>query len=158
VPESFQKALQALNFGAEETRKVKEAKICYMAADARKAMDCVWCGKTLTVENLHIDHLLPYSQTKNNELWNLVPSCIACNAGKSDAIPTPKMIRTHQAAIVACWEKEKQQYPEAFVEEIRYSLTGYEDMEFNAEKAVMCLEKRCEFLIEERGYAPWEKN
>lgn len=44
------------------------------------------------------------------------------------------------------------------MEEIRYSLTGYDDKEFNTDKAVDCLEKRCEFLIEGRGYEPWEKN
>jgi hypothetical protein len=77
---------------------------------------------------------------------------------KSDAIPSPKMIRSHKNAIAACWEKERESYPAAFVEEIRYSLTGYGDVEFNSENAVVCLEKRCEFLIEGRGYAPWEKN
>jgi len=52
---------------------------------------------------------------------------------------------------------EHNRYPEAFEQEVRYDLVGFEDLAFLTEAALQSLSKRCDFLIQERGYDPWEK-
>ena len=43
-------------------------------------------------------------------------------------------------------------------QEIRYDLIGFEEPTFSGETALQSLSKRCEFLIKERGYDPWDRN
>jgi hypothetical protein len=118
---------------------------------------CAWCPTCLSAQTLDIDHVLPFSQTYNNNLWNLLPTCKKCNSAKSDSIPTPEFLKRRQDSILTCWQLEHRRYPEAFEQEIRYDLVGFEDPAFLTEAALRSLAKRCDFLIQERGYDPWEK-
>src|SRR5262245_52366173 len=119
---------------------------------------CVWCKTALSAQNLAIDHLLPFSQTQNNNLWNLLPTCKKCNSLKSDSIPTPEVLDQRNDLILKSWQLEQRNHPEAFEQEIRYDLLGFDDEPFVAETALQYLSKRCAFLIKERGYDPWERN
>jgi hypothetical protein len=124
----------------------------------RAPISCVWCPTPLSAQNLAIDHVLPFSQTQNNNLWNLLPSCKKCNAAKSDNIPTPDILKRRRDAILICWQLSHNAHPEAFEEEIRYDLVGYEEPAFLTETALKSLSNRCDFLIKERGYNPWGTN
>jgi HNH endonuclease len=137
---------------------VKDAKKCYLDAMQKDALHCVWCKKRLSLQNLAIDHLLPFSQTQNNSLWNLVPSCKKCNSSKSDSIPTPETIEKRKDRILASWQLERTDHPEAFEQEIRYDLIGFREAAFVAETPLQYLSKRCDFLIQERGYNSWNKS
>jgi len=119
---------------------------------------CVWCKISLSAQNLAIDHVLPFSQTQNNNLWNLMPTCKTCNSLKSDSIPTPKVLQQRNDLILKSWQLEHRDHPEAFEQEIRYDLVGFDDKPFVAETALQYLSKRCDFLIKERGYDSWERN
>jgi len=44
---------------------------------------CAHCGKTLTVETMQVDHILPRAQGGSDEILNLQPLCDNCNQGKS---------------------------------------------------------------------------
>jgi hypothetical protein len=158
TPEAFQKIFQTLAKTYEEDRQVKDAKNCYVDAMQRAPLSCVWCPTPLRIENLAIDHVLPFSQTQNNNLWNLLPSCKQCNSAKSDSIPTPQILTRRRNAILVCWKLEHSARPEAFEQEIRYDLVGFETSDFLGEPALQSLSQRCAFLIKERGYDPWEKN
>jgi hypothetical protein len=156
--EAFQKIFQTLTKTYEENRQVKDAKQCYLAAMQRAPLHCVWCPSPLLLINLDIDHIVPFSQTQNNNLWNLLPSCKKCNTAKSDSIPTPDFLKRQKDRILTCWELERSCYPEAFEQEVRYDLIGFDEPTFLVDTVIESLSKHCNFLIKERGYDPWEKN
>ena len=159
TPEAFQKIFQMLTQTYNEDRQVKDAKNCYLEAMQNAPLFCVWCCKVhLSAQNLAIDHVLPFSQTQNNNLWNLLPSCKNCNSAKSDSIPTPNLLMRLRDGILTCWQLEHSCYPEAFEQEVRYDLVGFEEPAFLTETALQSLSKRCDFLIKERGYDPWDRN
>lgn len=46
---------------------------------------CFYCGKKLD-KNIHVDHFIPWTFVKNDNLWNFVLSCPKCNLRKSDSL------------------------------------------------------------------------
>lgn len=158
TPEDFQKIFQTLNKTYEEDRQVRAAKKCYLEAMQTGPIYCVWCETPLSIQNLAIDHVLPFSQTQNNNLWNLLPSCKKCNSAKSNSIPTPEAIKCRKDRILASWRLQSGGYPEAFEQELRYDLVGFDKPAFVSESSLEYLSARCDFLIRERGYNTWDKN
>lgn len=47
---------------------------------------CFYCGKTVTTKNVHVDHFIPWSFIKDDNLWNFVLACSSCNEKKSDKL------------------------------------------------------------------------
>ncbi len=47
---------------------------------------CFYCGKTITQKTVHVDHFIPWSFIKDDNLWNFVLSCASCNEKKSDKL------------------------------------------------------------------------
>ena len=47
---------------------------------------CFYCGKKLD-KNIHVDHFIPWTFVKNDNLWNLVLACPKCNIKKSNRLP-----------------------------------------------------------------------
>ncbi|MEN6517970.1 MAG: HNH endonuclease domain-containing protein [Methanospirillum sp.] len=75
-------------------------------------------------ETLHVDHAIPFSLWRNNELWNLLPATNRVNAGKRDMIPTPSLIDERIGAIVDHWHLLHEAYPVRLMNEIAVSLIG----------------------------------
>lgn len=48
---------------------------------------CFYCGKTLNPNKIDVDHFVPWSFIKDDNLWNLVLSCPSCNRSKNDRLP-----------------------------------------------------------------------
>jgi 5-methylcytosine-specific restriction endonuclease McrA len=50
----------------------------------RDDFKCVYCGKSPIEDSvtLVIDHIEPYSINRNNNIYNLITSCVKCNIGK----------------------------------------------------------------------------
>ncbi len=46
---------------------------------------CFYCGKKLD-KKVHVDHFIPWTFVKNDNLWNFVLSCPRCNLRKSDSL------------------------------------------------------------------------
>lgn len=157
TPEAFQKIFYTLAKTYEQDRQVRDAKQCYLDAMERATLYCTWCDTRLSAQTLAIDHVLSFSQTQNNNFWNLLPSCKKCNTAKSDSVPTPETLNRRKKRIQACWELESRRHPDAFEQEARYDLVGFDDNAFVAETALQYLSARCDFLIQERGYDPWDK-
>lgn len=72
---------------------------------AKIDLTCEYCGRANLIpfvdkacENmLTLDHFVPHSRSRNNQISNLVLSCRKCNSTKSDRLPTEderKNIRT----------------------------------------------------------------
>ena len=45
---------------------------------------CAYCGKSLNIKNVTVDHILPKSRGGSNSWHNCVTSCVTCNYEKGD--------------------------------------------------------------------------
>lgn len=53
---------------------------------------CFYCGKPVTKRTVHVDHFIPWSFIKDDNLWNFVLACPACNERKNDRLaPKPQL-------------------------------------------------------------------
>lgn len=53
----------------------------------RDRSTCVYCGRTVYGNNLHLDHVIPWSRGGSDEADNLVVACAKCNLEKGDKTP-----------------------------------------------------------------------
>lgn len=122
-----------------------------------KEVYCVWSGKKIT-KNFDMEHILPFSLWKNNDLWNLLPSSTSCNSKKSDKIPTPELIQKQQSVIMQGWELYFPKMEQRFLNEFGYSLIGEVRAENQFEKGINRLMEISDYLITVRGYEAWNGN
>lgn len=47
---------------------------------------CFYCGKPLRGK-IHVDHFIPWSFIKDDQLWNFVLTCPTCNTSKNSKLP-----------------------------------------------------------------------
>jgi len=47
---------------------------------------CFYCGKTVTKEYVEVDHFIPWSFIKDDQIWNFVLACPECNNSKRDKL------------------------------------------------------------------------
>lgn len=47
---------------------------------------CFYCGKAVFEEDVHVDHFIPWSFIKDDNLWNFVLACPKCNTSKNDKL------------------------------------------------------------------------
>lgn len=50
-------------------------------------LNCFYCDKIISKNNVHIDHFIPWKFAKDDKIWNLVISCSKCNISKKEKIP-----------------------------------------------------------------------
>ena len=50
----------------------------------RDKFRCQYCGRSAPNVELQVDHIEPVSRGGENENWNLITACRACNIGKSN--------------------------------------------------------------------------
>ena len=65
---------------------------------------CVWTGKKLNSNTMHIDHCLPWAAWPCDDLWNLMPANKSSNLRKRDYLPNNPTIREAQDRIMTWWE------------------------------------------------------
>ncbi len=153
-------ALEKLRTFPITERDVEPARSFYeqLLAEAG-VLDCTWSGRPImSRESLHIDHLLPFSVFRNNDLWNLLPSTNRVNLDKKDKIPSLACIESCRPAILRYWGLLREAYPERFDREISLSLTGSAISGSSCweEVAIRCLKEKCRYLIEVRGCEEWK--
>lgn len=85
----------------DPARNVNDAKGYYSKLGKRV---CVWSGSPLSDGRFDIDHAMPFSLWRNNELWNLFPADPAINSNKSDKLPTYAILNRRRDAIVDYWQ------------------------------------------------------
>jgi hypothetical protein len=108
---------------------------------------CVWSGSPADIR--HIDHMLPFSLTRNNSLWNLAPVTPAVNSQKSDKIPAPELVSRSAGRIGEVWKQFESSYEALFWQEV-YEGLGIAK-EAGVDGAIESLQKRCTYLIQTRG-------
>lgn len=66
--------------------RIRKAKNALLTPRSR----CFYCYCKLDRKNVELDHVIPWSFIFDDQLWNLVPACGACNARKSNFLPDPR--------------------------------------------------------------------
>ena len=85
--------------------------ILYEEFESKK---CFYCGRTLQRDKIDVDHFIPWSFIKDDNLWNLVLSCPNCNRKKSDKLPDKRFLKDiidrNQHILVGRHKPEMQNY------------------------------------------------
>ena len=66
--------------------RIRKAKNALLTPRSR----CFYCACKLDRKNVELDHVIPWSFIFDDQLWNLVPACGACNGRKSNFLPDPR--------------------------------------------------------------------
>jgi hypothetical protein len=135
-------------------REVRESKKLYeniLKKDS--SVFCVWTDKI--IEKYHVDHVIPFSIWKNNDLWNLLPSTPKINGDKKDKIPSIDTIEKRKDLIIYYWELIYEAHQERFERELKLALLGNIPLSNWKEKGIESLKTSCNYLITQRGFEEW---
>jgi hypothetical protein len=136
-------------------RNISESKKIYKEIlEEQGDIYCVWTGKKLA--NYEIDHLIPFSVWKNNDLWNLLPAKSTINKKKRDKIPSPLIIEKQKDLILEYWQIIYNAQTERFSKEIQVSLLGNLPFESWKKTGINQLKDSCSYLIKNRGFKEWK--
>jgi hypothetical protein len=134
-------------------RKIADSRHIYNGLLAKKKyVYCVWTAKK--IRQFDVDHVIPYSVWKNNDLWNLLPTDATVNSQKSDKIPEPQLIERRRDLIFEYWDLAREAQEIRFSKEVQYALLGSESIDWK-NQALKQIQNNCEYLIETRGHTPW---
>jgi SAM-dependent methyltransferase/SOS-response transcriptional repressor LexA len=102
-------------------------------ADARKFYSewnenfCVWTDRKLA-DRFEVDHAMPFSLWRNNDLWNLLPASIRANQEKRDKLPTYDLLQHQRDSIIHCWRGLDDTFGDRFRNEAQ-SLMGRQSLD-----------------------------
>jgi hypothetical protein len=152
---SMEKVLNEVLRGPITERETSASKNFYQGILARElSVACVWTGEKITSYN--VDHVIPFSVWKNNDLWNLLPSRPSTNRQKLDKIPSPGFIEKRKREIIHYWNLIHEFQEQRFEKEIRVSILGTSFSKGWQEGAIKQLQSRCNYLISNRGFEEWK--
>ena len=137
-------------------REILESKKLYKNILEKKGkVYCVWTGKKLN--QYDIDHIIPFSVWKNNDLWNLLPSTASLNRfSKRDKIPSPTLVEKQKDIILDYWDLIHKEQSDRFQKEIQITLLGNKPFASWKENGITQLKESCNYLIENRGFEEWK--
>lgn len=121
-------------------------------------IQCVWSGKKVVGQSYHVDHIIPFSIWKNNDLWNLLPASQNYNSSKKNFISDPKLIIKQKELFFFYWDIIRKGNEEQFDKELQITLLGSSSMDNWKEKAIEQLASTSHYLIEDRGFKSWKPN
>lgn len=135
-------------------RNIEESKKIYREVlNQQGQVYCVWTGDKL--HSYDIDHVIPFSVWKNNDLWNLLPAHSTVNGKKRDRIPTPELIERQKDLILNYWQIIQKNQNDRFQREMQVALLGKRDFDNWQHAGLAQLQKSCNYLIESRGFEAW---
>ena len=120
----------------------------------QKFVECVWTGDK--IKSYNVDHVIPFSVWKNNDLWNLLPSRPKTNNTKRAKIPTPDFIESKRGQIINYWNLINEHHHKRFQKEIKIALLGERSQLLWQDEAIEQLKISCNYLIENRGFQEWK--
>ncbi len=152
---SIHKVLNEVLTSPITEREIKESKRIYKEILQKQgSVYCVWTGKKIV--KYDIDHLIPFSVWKNNDLWNLLPSNSTTNNHKRDKIPSPELIEKQKELILDYWEILNENQSQRFKKEIQVALLGNNAFNSWKETGIKQLQSSCDYLISKRGFEEWK--
>lgn len=75
----------------------------------RDSFTCQYCGNSAPSVVLHIDHIQPVSKDGDNDLFNLITSCVDCNVGKKDRLLSDDSVVAKQKAQLDDLQERREQ-------------------------------------------------
>ena len=93
----------------------------------RDKFQCQYCGKIAPDVILHVDHIKPVAKGGDNNMCNLITSCIDCNQGKRDRLLSDDSIVVKQRKQLELLQERKEQLE--LLMEWKNSLLDCEDSE-----------------------------
>lgn len=88
----------------EPERNQKEVRDHALKLLSTQSVYCVWTGRKLRADSMHIDHCLPWGAWPCDDLWNLMPTNKNSNLSKRDHLPDNATIRNAQDRIMTWWD------------------------------------------------------
>ena len=150
--------IEKLRTYPQTDRDVQDARTLYDSIFRENgSLECVWSGQTIkSSQSLHIDHVIPFTVWRNNDLWNLLPALSVTNAKKRDRIPSSAFIEKRRETISRYWDLLEGEYSQRFRREMTISLLGKADTSADwHDRAIQRLMEKCEYLINVRGFEGW---
>ena len=152
---SLDKVINEVLKGPITERNIAESKKMYKEILQREGqVYCVWTGRKIS--NYDIDHLIPFSVWKNNDLWNLLPSDSRINNQKRDKIPSADIIERQKNLILDYWGIILENQTTRFQKEIQVALLGNNSFSSWKSTGISQLQNSCTYLIESRGFEEWK--
>lgn len=125
---------------------------------SKEKLKCIWTGKSYSLNQIDIDHIIPYSIWGNNDLWNLLPANKKVNQQQKKAkIPNPELLEKCKENIFEYWNFYNQEET-IFKSQMEISLTGnikFLSDEELFERSYFQLINKCEYLISIRNFQAW---
>ncbi len=118
---------------------------------------CVWTGVSLE-KGFVVDHAIPFSVWRSNDLWNVFPAATKVNSSKSDKLVSKRALLLSRDRIIHYWETLKQEAENRFVMELGRSLVGFSGYDQGNWQgpAFAGLIRNVETLALQRGLVRWE--
>lgn len=151
---SMNQVLETMLKSPQEARNVLLSEKIFKTLNKKTGeLECVWSGSRITYD-LNIDHVLPFSVWRNNDLWNLLPAKAAVNNRKRDKIPSLELLNNRKDRIISYWQIIRNVEEAGFEKEMNINLITRQDFEqHNWENfAFNSLKEKSRYLIETRGF------
>ena len=95
-------------------------------------LQCIYSGRLLSLENLSLDHYLPWSFVTHDNLWNLIPTFREVNSAKSNNLPSSiyfsAFVALQHIGLTVSHENMKSKiwnkYVESYIADLRLSDTN----------------------------------
>ncbi|MEI7733622.1 MAG: methyltransferase domain-containing protein [Verrucomicrobiota bacterium] len=136
-------------------REVTEARSFYETLSAKV---CVWTDSDLK-KAFDVDHAIPFTLWRNNDLWNLFPALPEVNNQKRDRLPSRSLLQRRKDCMIDYWSRMRERHQHRFSFEIGKLIgseiaisTNWENRLFNA------VAEAVEFTAIQRGAERWEPN
>jgi 2-polyprenyl-3-methyl-5-hydroxy-6-metoxy-1,4-benzoquinol methylase len=124
-------------------------------SDPNITLRCVWSGRHLDSRTLDVDHVLPYSLLRNNELWNLLPAHKKVNNEKRAKIPSSQQLNQSKDFIIENWQLLRVTEPGVFNFEVQRALGSMKPSSWEND-LFRYLKFKSNHAIYARGAEPWE--
>jgi hypothetical protein len=151
---NMSQVLETMLKSPQEERNVQlSEKIFKKFKEESGELRCIWSGDRIT-SDLNIDHVLPFSVWRNNDLWNLLPTKATVNNNKRDKIPSLQLLDNRKDRIIYYWRIIRDAEQTGFEKEMNLNLITRHDFEqYNWENSAFnSLKEKSRYLIETRGF------
>ncbi len=116
---------------------------------------CVWSDKAI-MNNFDLDHAIPFSLWKNNDLWNLLPADSKINGQKKDRLPSRELVKRRRDCVIEYWSQINEAFPARFEYEAeKFMGTGFDSANWE-NRLFSTFAEAVEVTAVQRGVERWE--
>lgn len=70
-----------------QLRDLKIARAYWSRFITANQVNCIYSNEVITIQNLSLDHFIPWSYIAHDQLWNIIPTTRRVNSSKGDILP-----------------------------------------------------------------------